>query len=256
MCEARIMSARACQLAESYSYSHFTGGFPGGQAEYVRVSIGKVNLLPILDSVTDEKSIYLLDVLPTSYHTVVDTGIKIGDVVGIWTKFPSWLRFAKSKSGIETINFNQYKDVTERIYEICPRGLDVALDCVSVHKMGSCGIIAAYGGYVNGVNVGALMEKGVRLIGNGQAPVLKYWKVSFQDYIIPGKFDATFMITHRVPIDYIAKHYSAFDSCIDGVEKVFVETQFLAPPSKGCPRTIKVKIGFNSGTERESIVNT
>ncbi|KAF9063810.1 hypothetical protein BDP27DRAFT_1367680 [Rhodocollybia butyracea] len=101
---------------------------------------------------------------------------------------------------------------------------------VSVRKMGSCGIIAVYGGYANGVNVGALMEKGVRLIGNGQAPVLKYWKVSFQDYIIPGKFDATFMITQSVPIDNIAKLYSVFDSRINGVEKVFVETQF--GPSK------------------------
>lgn len=67
-----------------FGYSHFTGGFPGGQAEYVRVPIGNVNLLPIPDSVPDEKAIYLSDVLPTSYHTVVDTGVKPGDVVGIW----------------------------------------------------------------------------------------------------------------------------------------------------------------------------
>ena len=35
---------------------------------------------------------------------------------------------------------------------------------VSVRKMGRCGIIAAYAGFVNGVNVGALMEKGVRYV--------------------------------------------------------------------------------------------
>ena len=39
---------------------------------------------------------------------------------------------------------------------------------MSVKKMGRVGIIAAYAGYSNGVNVGALMEKGVRFIGNGQ----------------------------------------------------------------------------------------
>lgn len=43
------------------------GGFPGGQAEYVRVPKGEVNCLPIPDDVSDEEAIYLSDVLPTSY---------------------------------------------------------------------------------------------------------------------------------------------------------------------------------------------
>jgi threonine dehydrogenase-like Zn-dependent dehydrogenase len=38
----------------------------------------------------------------------------------------------------------------------------------SVRKMGRCGVIAAYAGYTNGFAIGALMEKGVRFIGNGQ----------------------------------------------------------------------------------------
>lgn len=67
-----------------FGYAHFTGGFPGGQAEYVRVPFGNVNLLPIPDNVRDEQALYLSDVLPTSYHAVVDTGVKEGDVVGIW----------------------------------------------------------------------------------------------------------------------------------------------------------------------------
>lgn len=67
-----------------FGYSHFTGGFPGGQAEYVRVPKGQVNLLPIPDNVADEQVIYLSDILPTSYHAVVDTGVEDGDVVGIW----------------------------------------------------------------------------------------------------------------------------------------------------------------------------
>lgn len=65
-------------------YSHFTGGFPGGQGEYVRVPKGNVNLPPIPESVPDEKALFLSDILPTSYHAVVDVGVKQGDVVGIW----------------------------------------------------------------------------------------------------------------------------------------------------------------------------
>lgn len=58
-----------------------------------------------------------------------------------------------------------------------PETLNEAI--MSVKKMGRVGIIAAYSGYANGVNVGALMEKGVRLIGNGQAPVHLYVSISY-----------------------------------------------------------------------------
>jgi len=67
-----------------FGYSHFTGGFPGGQAEYVRVPKGSVNLLPIPNSVPDEKALFLSDIIPTSYHCVVDTGVTEGDIVAIW----------------------------------------------------------------------------------------------------------------------------------------------------------------------------
>ena len=62
---------------------------------------------------------------------------------------------------------------------------------MSVKKGGRCGIIAAYSGYTNHFNIGALMEKGVRFIGNGQAPVHKWWEEILNDLIIPGKFDPT-----------------------------------------------------------------
>lgn len=71
-----------------FGYSHFTGGFAGGQAEYVRVPFGDVNLLKIPDQVPDEKALYLSDVLSTSWNCVVDTGVKEGDVVAIWGAGP------------------------------------------------------------------------------------------------------------------------------------------------------------------------
>lgn len=40
--------------AGMFGYSHFTGGFAGGQAEYVRVPFGDVNLLKLPDDVPDE----------------------------------------------------------------------------------------------------------------------------------------------------------------------------------------------------------
>ncbi|KAI4523718.1 GroES-like protein [Schizophyllum commune Tattone D] len=279
-----------------FGYSHFTGGFPGGQAEYVRVPRAEVALLPIPDDVPDEQALYLSDILPTSYHAVYDTGVEPGDVVGVWGMGPiglcvaKWallkgakrvigidkvadrLAFAESRLGIETVNFTEYKDVPKRIYELVPRGLDVAIDCgtfhepktllhkvqktlmletdvpeivnemiVSVRKMGRCGVIAAYSGYANGFAIGALMEKGIRFIGNGQAPVLRYWETILNDYIRTGKFDTSFVVTHRIPLDDIVPFYDIFNNRQADVEKVFIETQFSSPPSKGFPATTRVK---------------
>ncbi|KAJ6488182.1 GroES-like protein [Mycena vitilis] len=276
-----------------FGYSHFTGGFPGGQAEYVRVPKGNVNLIPIPDGIPDEKALYLSDILPTSYHAVVDVGVTEGDVVGIWglgpigqcaAKFalikgakrvigidnvPARLKFAEN-SGIETINFNEHTDVVKWIQELVPGGLDKAIDCGTFHepktmlhkvektlmletdvsetvnemitatrKMGSCGIIAAYAGYTNHFNIGALMEKGIRLIGHGQAPVHKYW-YDLRAMIEDGKFDPTFILTHRVALEEFPALYASFDKRLGGVEKVFVETKFSAPPCDGTPKLSKV----------------
>ena len=51
-------------------------------------------------------------------------------------------------------------------------------------------------GYTNNFNIGELMEKGVRFIGNGQAPVLLHWEKTLNDYIIPGKFDPTLYVLY------------------------------------------------------------
>ncbi|KAJ7074035.1 GroES-like protein [Mycena amicta] len=277
-----------------FGYAHFTGGFPGGQAEYVRVPKGNVNLLLIPDNVPDEKALYLSDILPTSYHAVTDAGVKKGDVVGVWglgpigqcvarfalmkgasrvigiDRVPSRLTFAREKSGIETLDFSQHTDITKRIHEIVPGGLDVAIDCGTFHepktllhkvektlmletdtseivnemitstrKMGTCALIAAYAGYTNHFAIGALMEKGVRLIGCGQAPVHKYWH-ELLAMVESGRFDPSFVITHRVSLDEFPDLYASFDKRVGGVEKVFVETKFSSLPAVGTPKLSRV----------------
>jgi len=276
-----------------FGYSHFTGGFAGGQAEYVRVPYGEVNCLPIPDEVPDEKALYLSDILPTSYHNVVDTGVTEGDVVGIWglgpiglcaAKFsqlkkakriigidrvPERLAFARDVLGIETIDFSQHSDVAKKVLEMVPEGLDRALDCgtfhepktllhkiektlmletdvsetaneciKSVRKMGSVGLISAYAGFTNHFNIGAVMEKGVRFIGNGQAPVHKYWE-EIMGYIKDGTFDPLFVVTHRFDIEEFPALYKAFQARKGGVEKVYIQTQFSAPQTVG-PKLTKV----------------
>lgn len=63
------------RTAGMFGYSHFTGGFAGGQAEYVRVPFGDVNLLKLPDDVPDEKGESVLDfpaTLSTTYSVDCD----------------------------------------------------------------------------------------------------------------------------------------------------------------------------------------
>jgi threonine dehydrogenase-like Zn-dependent dehydrogenase len=144
-----------------FGYSHFTGGFAGGQAEYVRVPYGNVNLLSLPDDVPDEKGLYLSDVLATSWNCVVDTGVKEGDVVAIWGAGPigqmaaemsfmngasrvimvdgadaSWrLDYLKEKNPkIETLNYTDLpkgESVTSQLKKMVHGGPDVALECAA-----------------------------------------------------------------------------------------------------------------------------
>ena len=51
-----------------FGYSHMTGGYAGGQAEYVRVPFSDVGPIVIPDGVDDEKVLFLSDILPTGWQ--------------------------------------------------------------------------------------------------------------------------------------------------------------------------------------------
>jgi len=281
------------RTAGIFGYSHFTGGFAGGQAEYVRVPYGDVNLLKLPDNVPDEKGLYLSDVLATSWHCVVDTGVKPGSTVAIWGAGPigqmcadysflngasrvividcNWrLTYIKSRiPKVETIDFSQLprgESVTSQLKKMCGgQGPDIALECVageypkgwahyfeiltgletdsseiinemitSVKSFGSCGITGVYVGFTNHFNIGSLMQRGIRLIGNGQAPVHLYWE-KLLEMVQKGEIDPLKMVSHRVKLEELEEVYAKFDGKEDEMQKVFVETKFSAPRAEGSP---------------------
>ena len=79
------------------------------------------------------------------------------------------------------------------------------------------------------------MERGVRLIGNGQAPVHLYWKQLLQ-YIQEDKIHPYNMISHRVLVDDLENVYKTFEAKGDKMQKVFVQTKFSAPVAPGSPQ--------------------
>ncbi|KAI8393872.1 chaperonin 10-like protein [Radiomyces spectabilis] len=272
-------------------YSHFVGGFAGGQAEYTRIPFANNNLIKVPDSVIDEKALFLSDIVCTAYHAVWDAGCSEGETVGVWGAGPiglhvvQWLRnvfkakriilvdnvearlhLAQQRWGAEPVNFDEISNVSEHVNKIVPGGLDRVIDCAgfrytksivhkveravgletdasdiineclrSVRKFGTIGIIADYAGYTNHFLIGALMEKGIRLIGCGQAPIQRHWHECLK-HIQDGTFDPTVILTHRFNLDSIAEVYKRFDEKDAGMMKVFIATKFSNPPSEGMPQ--------------------
>lgn len=87
----------------------------------------------------------------------------------------------------------------------------------------------------NHFNIGSLMETGIRLIGNGQAPVQKYWK-DLLKYIQQDKIQPLHMVTHRFKLEDMETVYDLFNKRDPGMQKVFVQTKFSAPPAPGAPK--------------------
>ncbi|HYO16511.1 MAG TPA: zinc-dependent alcohol dehydrogenase [Thermoanaerobaculia bacterium] len=67
-----------------YGYSHMTGGYAGGQAEYVRVPFADVNPLKVPDGMPDEQVLFLGDIFPTGYMAAENCDIRQGDTVAVW----------------------------------------------------------------------------------------------------------------------------------------------------------------------------
>src|SRR5919112_497671 len=67
-----------------FGYSHMTGGFPGGQAEYVRVPHADVGPIKVPEGLPDDKVLFLSDIFPTGYMAAENANILPGDTVAVW----------------------------------------------------------------------------------------------------------------------------------------------------------------------------
>src|SRR4051795_5852788 len=67
-----------------FGYTHLTGGYPGGQAEYVRVPYADTTHIKVPDSLTDEQVLFLGDIFPTGWQAAVQCDIEPTDTVAVW----------------------------------------------------------------------------------------------------------------------------------------------------------------------------
>ena len=71
-------------MAGIFGYSRLTGGYAGGQAEFVRVPYSDVGPLVVPDHLDDDKVLFLTDILPTGWMAAENCDIEPGDTVAVW----------------------------------------------------------------------------------------------------------------------------------------------------------------------------
>jgi threonine dehydrogenase-like Zn-dependent dehydrogenase len=144
--------------AGAFGYSHLTGGFAGGQAEYVRVPFADVGPLQV-NGLPDEQVLFLSDIFPTGYMAADLCDIKPGQVIAVWgcgpvglfaiqsafllgaerviaiDRFDYRLKMA-SDIGAETIDYDA-ESVLDTIKELTGgRGPDACIDAVGMEAHG------------------------------------------------------------------------------------------------------------------------
>lgn len=141
-----------------FGYSEKFGNHPGGQAEYLKVPFGNFTPFVIPESceLEDESLLFLSDVLPTAYWSVLHAGVKKGDTVivlgcgpvGLMAQKFAWmegakrviavdyldyrLKQAKALNNVEVFDFTEFPDMGEHLKEITKGGADVVIDCVGM----------------------------------------------------------------------------------------------------------------------------
>ncbi len=145
-----------------FGYGHITGGFPGGQAEYVRVPYANVGPLKVEGDLPDEKVLFLSDIFPTGYMAADNADIEKGDTVAVWgcgpvglfamksawmlgagrviaiDHVPERLRLAESYANVETIDSFDADEVYSKLMEMTKgRGPDRCIDAVGMEAHGS-----------------------------------------------------------------------------------------------------------------------
>lgn len=150
-----------------FGYSHLTGGYAGGQAEYARVPYADIGPIKIPSGMSDEQVLFLSDILPTGYMAAENCDIKPGHVVAVWgcgpvgqfamqsayllgaehviaiDRFPERLRMAREQSKADTLNYEEV-DIADALKEMTGgRGPHACIDAVGMEAHGM-GMIGAY----------------------------------------------------------------------------------------------------------------
>jgi S-(hydroxymethyl)glutathione dehydrogenase / alcohol dehydrogenase len=166
-----------------FGYSETTGGYAGGQAEYMRVPYGNFTPFKIPENceVEDEKLVLLADAASTAYWSVDHAGVKDGDTVvilgcgpvGLLAQKFAWykgakrviavdyidyrLQHAKRTNNVEIVNFEQHENTGQYLKEITKGGADIVIDAVGMDGKWTPMEFLASGLKLHGGSMGAIV---------------------------------------------------------------------------------------------------
>jgi len=150
-----------------YGYSHLTGGYAGGQAEYARVPFADIGPIKIESDLPDDKVLFLSDIFPTGWMAAENCNIQPGDTVAIWgcgpvglfamksawmlgagrviaiDRVPERLRKAREDCNDETIDYSQTSVLMALKEMTGGRGPDSCMDAVGMEAHGH-GLVGIY----------------------------------------------------------------------------------------------------------------
>ncbi|PWW20980.1 threonine dehydrogenase-like Zn-dependent dehydrogenase [Geodermatophilus normandii] len=172
--------------ASLFGYTKLYGQVPGGQAEYLRVPFGNTLPIKVPDGPSDDRFVYLSDVLPTSWQAVQYAAtppggtllvLGLGPIGDMCTRIASHLglrvvasdvvpeRLARATArGTEVIRSTDQDDVVGEIRELTDgRGADAVIDAVGMEAHGSPGARLAQ--KATAVLPDALMEQVMKVAG-------------------------------------------------------------------------------------------
>lgn len=140
-----------------FGFSHLFGGYPGGQAEYLRVPFADSTHIKVPDGIPDEKLLFLSDIFPTGWQGAVQCDIEPTDTVAIWgcgpvgqmairsaillgakqvvaiDCLPERLEMARA-GGATTIDFAE-ESVVERLNDLTGgQGPEKCIDCIGMES--------------------------------------------------------------------------------------------------------------------------
>ena len=264
-----------------FGYTHLTGGYAGGDAEYVRVPYADVAPIKIPQGIPDEKVLFLGDIFPTGWQAAAQCDIEPDDTVAVWgagpvgqfamraalmlgakqvvaiDRIPERLSMAQA-GGAVPINFEE-ESVLERLSDLTHgKGPEKCIDAVGLEAhvglkhfdsvydrakqavmlesdrphvlremmyvcrpAGVLSVPGVYGGLVDKIPFGAMMQKGLTL-KTGQTHVNR-WADDLLRMIQEGHIDPSFVITHTVELEDGPDMFTTFRDKEDGCVKVVMK---------------------------------
>jgi threonine dehydrogenase-like Zn-dependent dehydrogenase len=231
-----------CDSSRTFGHGATLGSLQGTQAEQALVPNAELVLRRVPAGMSDDVALFAGDVMGTGYHSVVDSGLRPGDVAAVLGLGPVGLCAVQAARAVGASQVIAVDSVGERLrmaesFGALPvhlsegdpratvreatggRGVDVCVDAVgdpralelALRLTRKCGTVQTIGVYAERceVHMGLLWIKALRLC-SGHANVIGHVD-SVLAMMSSGQLDPTPLVTNHMALDEAPEAYRLYD---------------------------------------------